>query len=168
MPWTTPPTFTPGQVVTATDLNSYLRDNPSYLLGRPSSVIRRNNGSDYTTTSTSFVDIDATNLAITFAVSGTAVLITFAGALRIAAATNQADFDVTVDGVRYGLGANGLISMNLPNASVDNLVSFSVLVTGLAAGSHTFKVQWKVSGSTLTLRATSSQNEATFCAVEVA
>src|SRR5258707_11339263 len=129
---------------------------------------RRNTGSDSTPPSPSFVEIAPKNLAIAFALWGTAVLITFAGALRIAAATNQADFDVTVDGVRYGLGANGLISMNLPNASVDNLVSFSVLVTGLAAGSHTFKVQWKVSGSTLTLRATSSQNEATFCAVEVA
>src|SRR5260221_5905875 len=168
MPWTTPPTFTPGQVVTATDLNSYLRDNPSYLLGRPNSAIRRNNGSDYTTSPSSFVDIDGTNLAITFVLSGTAVLITFAGALRTAAARQQADFDVTVDGVRYGLGNNGLISINIPNASVDNLVSFAVLVSGLAAGTHTFKLQWKVSGSTLTLRATSSQNEPTFCAVEVA
>src|SRR4051794_8953325 len=29
--WTTPPTFDVGQLITAANLNSYLRDNPTYL-----------------------------------------------------------------------------------------------------------------------------------------
>ena len=35
MAWTTVPTFTAGQVIAASDLNTYLRDDSNYLYSRP-------------------------------------------------------------------------------------------------------------------------------------
>src|SRR5258708_27288320 len=107
MRWTAPPTFTPGQVVTATDLNTYLRDNPNYLYARPNSSIKRVNGSDYTTSSSTFVDIDGTNLSITLTLTGAAVLVCFTANIPSAFGGNGA-FDVVVDGVRYANATDGL------------------------------------------------------------
>ncbi|SRR5258708_14989557 len=71
MSFTTVPTFTPGQVVTATDLNTYLRDNEGYLLNRPSQIILRDNNANYTNNvAGSYANIDGTNLAITLNFSG--------------------------------------------------------------------------------------------------
>ena len=58
MTWITPKTWAVDELVTASMLNTHLRDNLNYLLGRPKQVIRRDNNATYTTTSTSFVDID--------------------------------------------------------------------------------------------------------------
>ena len=62
MGWNTPPTFNPGQVISDTDLNNYLRDNPLYLLsGRPWGV---NTFSSSSITFNSTVDIPlSTSLA---------------------------------------------------------------------------------------------------------
>ena len=138
MPWTAPPTFTPGQVVTATDLNTYLRDNPSYLFTRPNGVIKRLNAANYSTTSTSFVDIDGTNLAVTLALTGSAVLVTFIG--KSVSAHTPGDHDFTIDGARFANTTRGLAGIN----SSDVFMSYCVLVTGLSAGSHVFKPQWKI------------------------
>jgi hypothetical protein len=147
--WTTPPTFTPGQIVTATDFNSYLRDNPLYLLARPSQSILRDNNASYTTTSTSFVDIDGTNLKITMSISGSAVLLGFTGAM-ILSTTGYAKFDFDVDGTRFANGGtDGLTAGNFINGN-PNLITMMALVTGLAAGSHTFKPKWCVSSGAIT------------------
>src|SRR5258706_5274648 len=105
MPWSTPPTFTSGQVITATDLNTYLRDNPNYLLSRPKNAVKRDNNANYTTTSASFVDIDGTNLSITLSVSGSAVLLAFSGTVN--ASSTHTAFDFTVNAVRVGSAGCG-------------------------------------------------------------
>src|SRR5690242_16872399 len=135
MGWTTPATWNPGQVISATDLNTHLRDNLNYLLsGRARQVIKRDNNANYSTTSTSFVDIDATNLSITLNLSGSAVLVTFT-----AVADNTGGglpvLDIDVDGTRYGsAGADGLVQAGGNKSPV----TLSVLITGLSAGNHTF------------------------------
>jgi hypothetical protein len=168
MPWTTPPSFTSGQVITATDLNTYLRDNTSYLLSRPKNAVKRDNNANYTTTSASFVDIDGTNLSITLSVSGSAVLLAFSGTVN--SSSNQPAFDFTVDGTRVGTGgSDGLMTMT---GNIQSNATFIALVTGLSAGSHTFKVQWRaVSGTTLLYagNGTGGQDvQPYFSAVEVA
>ena len=168
--WTSPVTWNPGQVVAASDLNTQLRDNLIYLFTRPQSVVKRDNGASYTTTSTSFVDIDGTNLKITFTISGSAVLLGFTGVLGIASPDTQ--FDLLVDGARYAsVGSDGLAAMQTPSGYPFGITLVG-LVTGLAAGQHTFKIQWKnLTGGTSTLFAgngTSGQDFIpTFWAVEV-
>ncbi len=137
--WTSPVTWNPGQVVAASDLNAQLRDNLIYLFARPQGVVKRDNGASYTTTSTSFVDIDGTNLKITLNISGSAVLLGFTGCGYLA------QFDFLIDSTRYAsAGADGLVDAG----GALGPICMIGLVTGLAAGSHTFKVQWKVTGGT--------------------
>src|SRR5258705_10834049 len=124
MPWSTPPTFTSGQVITATDLNTYVRDNTNYLLSRPKNAVKRDNNANYNTTSATFVDIDGTNLSITLSINGSAVLLAFSGTVN--SSSNQPSFDFTVDGTRVGsAGGDGLMSItgNLElNATIIALV----------------------------------------------
>jgi hypothetical protein len=140
--------------VTASDLNTYLTDNLIYLRGRPNSAVRRDNNANYTTTSGAFVNIDATNLSITLTTYGSAVLLGFTGVLNTSG--NDGYLDFTIDGARYGSAGDGIAQIS---GSVDRTVSMLALVTGLAAGSHTFKVVWGVGSGTLTLR---SGNGVTF------
>src|SRR5262245_61351961 len=146
MAWTTPPSWTTSQLVTATQMQ-VLSDDLSYLLNRPNSAVKRDNGATYTTTSTSFADIDATNLKITMSISGSAVLLAFTCAATLST-TAYMTFDFDVDGTRYGsAGADGISSHNFINA-IPKGVTMVALVTGLSTGSHTFKVKYKVNTGT--------------------
>jgi len=75
MAWTAPKTWTVDGVLTAADMNTYVRDNLHYLLSPNKGVIIRNNNGDYSTTSTSWVDVDATNLSLTITTHGGPVLV---------------------------------------------------------------------------------------------
>jgi hypothetical protein len=144
--WHTPASWSVGQLVTATNLNEQLRDNLEFLKTPPTALYNVNQGSDYTTTSTSFVDVDATNLSLTITTAGGDVLIAFMG---FTGGTSRAYYDVAIDGVRLA-GDDGLIANVLANFTP---VSFVALKQGLAPGSHTFKLQWKVNSGTATMYA---------------
>ena len=94
---------------------------------------------DYQTTSTAFVDVDSTKLSLTITTNGGDVLVHFDGVARHRANGHYVYFDVEVDGSPLG-GDDGLV-MTSDNQALT--VSFTRLVTGLSAGSHTFTLQWK-------------------------
>jgi len=144
--WRTPITWTVGQLVTATNLNEQLRDNLEFLKTPPTALYNVNQASDYTTTSTTFVDVDATNLLLTIATAGGDVLIVFMG---YGGGTSRLYFDIAIDGVRMA-GDDGFLSA--VNA-VNTPITLVALKQGLSAGSHTFKLQWKVNSGTGTLYA---------------
>jgi hypothetical protein len=152
--WTAPRTWAVGELVTAALLNTHLRDNLEALKVPPTALHNVNQGSDYQTTSTSFVNVDATNLALTIVTGGGDVLIGFYGFVNVAAGAKFAYFDVEIDGVRMA-GDDGLVAANSQqSANQAFCVSFVTLKQGLAAGTHTFKLQWKAtSAATLTLYA---------------
>lgn len=146
MTWTTPRTWSTGELVTASLLNTHLRDNLDALKNPPSASYLADESANYTTTSTSFVDVDATDFSFTLDTGGGDVLVTFNG---VVGGSGTVFFDVEVDGVRFA-GDDGIT--RTINGSTHAL-SFVILVEGLAAGSHTFRLQWKVSASTGTLYA---------------
>jgi len=149
MAWVTPRTWVPEELVTANLLNTHLRDNLNALKNPPSAHYELNQGSDYTTTSGSFVDVDATNLALTITPSGGDVLVHFHGAVENSGGS-AIYFDVAVDGTRIG-GDDGIARVRA-SASLDMVeVSFTRLITGLSAAAHTFKLQWKTPANTATL-----------------
>jgi hypothetical protein len=127
-------------------MNVHIRDNLLALKAPPTSSYVLNQGADYTTTSTSFVDLDATNLALTITTTGGDVLIGFYG--YVYNATGSTFFDVLLDGVRVA-GDDGL----LRTSTAAFPFSCAYLKVSLAAGSHTFKLQWKVNTGTTTLYA---------------
>jgi hypothetical protein len=148
--WRTPVTWTVGQLVTATNLNEQLRDNLEFLKTPPTALHHVNQASDYTTTSTSFVDVDATNLSLTIVTAGGDVMIGFTGTVDNNGA-GKTYLDVAVDSVRMG-GDDGLQAAD-NNAITAEPMILCVLKQGLAPGSHTFKLQWKVQSGTSTLYA---------------
>jgi hypothetical protein len=155
MGWTSPSTRVTGELITAAIWNSDITDNLSYLNIRPSDTSLINEASDYTTTSTSFVDIDATDMAVTITTNGGDVLVVFNADLNIGTGgiTLWAYFDITIDGTRQG-NDDGLRVYSCNDGTDIGMVSIVYLATGLSAGSHTFKVQWKKKGTgTLTLYA---------------
>ncbi len=149
MSWTAPKTWEDNELVTADLLNTHLRDNLDALKSPPTAHFEANEASDYTTTSTSFVDVDGTagkfNLTIT--PSGSEVMVGFQGCVDNSGG-NGISFDVDVDGGRVG-GDDGIARVRGSSAADMHMVSFTRLVTSLEARvPHTFKLQWKVGAST--------------------
>jgi hypothetical protein len=148
MSWTDPKTWQTGEALTASDMNTHIKDNLNALKAPPTEHYECDEASDYTTTSTSFVDVDATSLSLTIVTTGGDVLIGFCGFFQQSAAVVFLDVHESVGNARLA-GDDGIAR---PGNGFE-FVSFIWLATGLDAGSHTFKLQWKVSAGTGTLYA---------------
>lgn len=154
--WTTPRTWVTGEALLAADLNAQVRDNLAYLKEPPFSLRQMNEAADYVTSATGMVEVDGSNseLSLTITTSGGAVLVGFFGTFSHSTQYGRCQLDVDVDGVLMG-GDNGLLQGRSPAAGSASAfaVSFTAIKTGLAAGSHTFKLMWATSGASLTLYA---------------
>ena len=146
--WSSPRSWSVGELVSASLLNSHLRDNLEFLKTPPTAAYALNESGDYTTTSTSFVNVDGTKLALTITTAGGDVLVGFCGSILQSAAS--VFFDVDVDTIRTG-GDDGLCVVSPSSASQRFNATFFKLIQGLSAGVHTFKLQWKVNSGTATL-----------------
>lgn len=90
-------------------------------------------GGSYTTTSTSLVDVDATNLAVTFTAPASGkVLVRLTGYCQISSTAGAASW-----GVRES--TTDLISGAATRESNALCVSRAFLITGISGGSHTYK-----------------------------
>lgn len=148
MGWTIPKTWA-AEPLTSADMNTYIRDNQNHLYDRleTGDDYILDESTVYSTTSTSFVDIDNSVLNLTITTHGGNVLVGFSSTIYNAAPTKFVYLDVEVDGSRY-FGDDGIINPRLDTQNYAQNFSFVVKITGLSAGSHTFKMQWKVEGGT--------------------
>jgi hypothetical protein len=151
MSWVTPSPVTTGDLITAADWNQDVVDNTLALKDPPTDSYVGNDSADWTTTSTSFVDIDATDLGLAITTTGGDVMIGFHGNIS-GSTTLRAYLDVTMDGTAIA-GDDGIIAVNPGTAVASGAVSFVRLVTSVAAGAHTFVLRWKVNTGTATLYA---------------
>lgn len=137
--------WTPNETVTATKLNT-VRDSLNYVFNeRALSAVLIDAGSNYTMTSTSWADIDATNLKVTITVrNGRARIVFNAPLVESSGSGNDVDvyFDFTVDGTRAG-GDDGLAKKPF-GVSIPIFIEW--IAEGLSDGSHEFGVQWKTTG----------------------
>jgi hypothetical protein len=109
----------------------------------------------YTTSSTSFVDVDGTNLALTIVTKARRVLITVVGvAYNDNGVAQNVSFDIDLDGARLG-GTNGMTLVESINSG-QRLVNISYVTDVLTAASHTFKLQWATTAGTAYLVGTSA------------
>lgn len=169
MPWNTPETgWIDGAIVGTSDMNA-IGEDLNYLKAMPFDNYLLQEGADYSTSSTSFTDIDSSDLALSVTTTGGDLEISFYGSFNI----NTSAFvylDVDVDGTRVGLD-DGLVIENLSSGVAGRTVGFIVRKSGLSAAAHTIKLQWKVSANTATLYAgagTSAKDvHGMFCAKEV-
>ncbi len=151
MAYTAPRTWVAGEIVTATLMNTHLRDNLIALKDPPSAASSLN-VSDLSTTSTSFTNIDGTNLSLSVTTTGGDLMVGFSGSFVMTntdlSSRCRGALDFTVDGTRQG-NTDGILSLG-EGGFADHAddeggtpVSFVRLVTGLAAGAHTINMQWK-------------------------
>lgn len=159
--WTTPKTWDVDELVTAALLNVHLRDNLLALKQPPQGEVKRDNGGFYSTTSTSFVAIDNTNLKKTVTTAGGKVKVFFQGTIHADSATSRRVYlDVQVDG-SGGVGqdagfAGGLVVTAVQSTVGQTVVVGPVILDGLAAGAHTFALMWKTNAGTMYLHADTS------------
>jgi hypothetical protein len=144
MAWTSPHTWSVSELVTSTKLNEQLRDNMLALKDPPTSLYNVNEGADYTTTSDTFVDVDATDLSLTIVTGGGDVLVWFYGTVRNANGGGGVGLNFSVDGTDFAAD-DGLLVTASSSTLAEN-VAFIVLVQGLSAGSHTFNLRYRRNG----------------------
>ena len=144
--WTTPKTFAEDEVLTYLDVNTYLSDNTEFLFDRPSDEYVVDGGTDYTTTSTTFVDVDATNLKLEITSGGSHLLVHGHIILSNVSVSAYVYLDIEVNGVRQG-GQAGIVGMRSVSANDRTTVTFSRLLD-LPADDYEIKLQWRVSAGT--------------------
>lgn len=118
---------------------------------------------DHTTTSTSLADLDATNAAVTFTAPASGNVL-----VRLAATCSPAPSSAsayTSWGVREstsniaGAVGESIAVRNASTASTNDKfdgVTKEFILTGISAGSHTYKWAWATSAGTATLKANAS------------
>jgi len=147
MAYTVLPTVSPGDTIASATWGNIVKANIEAIKAPPTDHYTVNEASDYTTTSASFTDIDATDLALTITTTGGDVMIGFHGGFDCSAGANVY-VDVDLDGTRIG-GDDGIHAAAVNATDFYGRISFVWLVTSLSAGSHTFKLQWKTSAGTV-------------------
>jgi hypothetical protein len=111
---------------------------------------------NYSTASTTFVNVDGTNLSLSITTGARRVQIGFVGALS-GSTQDTVLLDVTVDGTRVG-GDRGITAQMINSPFYTN-ASFTFLTDVLSAASHTFNLQWAtLGGATATLHGVTASN----------
>lgn len=151
--WTTPRTWSTGELVTASIMNTHVRDNLTALHVPAGGYHYLNLGADITGSSTSFADADSTNFAMTFTTGGGDVIVfcQFDYLNSGGSVKNYFDLHESVAGARIG-GDDGLI-VSSGSATLPTSVIVCARFPSLSAASHTFKLQYKVASGTLTIHA---------------
>jgi hypothetical protein len=148
-------TVNAGDPIESAAWGNVVKNNLDYLLSRPKSAVFRDNAAAYTTTSTSFVDIDGTNLKCTISISGSAVLVGFTGmVINTAGGASVVCLDLAVDGTRLGAAGGEGLGAKVQNGTITPVkesITLLALATGLSTGSHSFTVQWKTNAGTASL-----------------
>lgn len=139
MTWYAPNTaWTTGTLVSASELNEIGEDLLDLLRGRVSTV--NGGGTEFTTVSTSYVDITGMSVSHTVAQSSANLLILAAGDMLITGAY-VATLAVNVGGTDYDMGAAASVS------AYTQLQTYFTRVTGLSAGTYTVKLRLKTSNA---------------------
>ena len=116
---------------------------------------------DYSTTSASFVDVDTNALVINLTTGAGWVWLLLVGSIS-AGGLQFICFDFTVDGVRQGQ-VKGVQQVQA-GYTQDLQIAW---LTEVTAGSHVFRPQWRVSGGSAVLRASTAETPLVFAVLEL-
>lgn len=156
------PSFGSTEVLGQTRMNA-LRDAVDALANPPSAIYDRPTTDPIlTTNSASFVAVENTTgkYNLTIVTAGNPVLLSFNAALTHNTLNAYGYIDFEIDGtLLVGAGTVGAALHQFVAANTDYwLLSYQRMITGLGAGSHTFKVFWRTSAGIVSLNpATRSQ-----------
>lgn len=151
--WTSTPTWSAMKGIDYITLNQLI-GNSSGVFGNLDYLynmlvvqpVKVSNSGTYTTTSASYVDVDATNLKITITPTSGKVFVIAGFNVSISGGSGMG-FDLILDSTTR-LGAT---TLGLATSVGGHIVVFGVF-SGLSNASHTFKLQWvQQGGATLSM-----------------
>lgn len=167
--------FTPAGTIAATDVQAAIEEVASEAGGgsfvaTDSDRIIRTNVSNVTIASTTWADVDGTNITIDLTTQARRVMLMWSGRISNSS-TGLTRWGFTVDGtpvVAEAAGSNGIMVSRSDANGVS--VGFTVvyLTDVLTAATHTFRPRWNVSSGTTTLQISATSDFAVFSAYEVA
>jgi hypothetical protein len=150
-----------GAVISLTNFGLKVIADLNYLFAeRPRTQIYREGVAHYTTTSTSFVAVDSTNLRITQTINSTIYRVEAWGTVQHSDTASGAGaelggtiaLDFILDGVTRKGSTNGILKvLQSNNGSVQHTFHISGIYTGVSVGSHTIDLVWRTSGATATM-----------------
>lgn len=166
MAWTTPRTWVTSEIVTASHMNTHVRDNfnesaPAkatsgsgfIVTTGANTILQRTAVSNevlalQTTTSTSYTDLTSAGPSVTVT-TGTIALVSIVAAIQNNTAGQTSYVGVDISGATSA-AANDNQSLHFESTVATDEIRTSVcyIQDGLAAGSNTFKMQYRVSGGT--------------------
>lgn len=136
--WTTPYTWSNGELVTAALLNTYLRDNLDWL--KAPAAVAAVGTSNISTTSTTLVDM--TNMSGSLTMVGTRLLVGFLGSVRSDSSR------ILVMGVRIDAVTTNFVHRDQP-VTTQREADWFARVTGVTPGSRTISIGWQTSAGTM-------------------
>ena len=151
--YTTPRTWTAAELVTASIMNTHVRDNLDYLKARPVARFADLDGTIASTTSTSFVDITGASVSIT--TSGSSRLLILASYYWLINATAATGYiTAVVDGVNQGDASLGINQFFFGGTQTLSGTGSIVFLTSAAVsdGAHTVKLQYRTTTNTLSMQ----------------
>lgn len=154
--WTANRTWTAGEIVTASIMNQYVRDNLDWLKTPTASQVIYT--TTFTTTSGTFTDV--TGATVTLTGNGGGFDVIFVATVS-GSAISTAQFALVTDSVT----TEAIEAVTFAASEVKNLVIFKH-VAALSAGSHTFKIRATVNAGTLTVYGTAGTFYPVLYAVE--
>lgn len=150
--YTTPRTWTAAELVTASIMNTHVRDNLDYLKARPVARFADLDGTVASTTSTSFVDLTGASVSIT--TSGSSRLLILAqGVWSVNVDLTTAYAAVLIDGTNQGDATLGSLHNQMRIALMQTPWTIAFVTSAAVSdGAHTVKLQYRVSANTLTVQ----------------
>lgn len=152
--WTSPKTWD-SSPLTASDMNTHIRDNLEALSEPPSAV--GNPNANYTTSSTAFTNVDGGDVEGVFkhtlTTYGRDVFVNFVGMVgHTASATGSILFNISIDGAADYVADDGITGFYTNNGVTASPISFTYIIPAadVPAGSHVFRLRWKSSSGSNT------------------
>lgn len=151
MAYTAGKTWTVGEILTAADMNTYVRDNGDDLDDRISAVLSGTNngvGTSETTTSTTYTDLATSGPAVTLT-TGAKALVLYGCLMSNGTAGARCFMDFAVSGASSRSADDATAWRFESSAANDQARAMAAFVQGgLTTGSNTFTAKYRVSGGT--------------------
>jgi len=149
--WTSPTTWT-ATLVTVAQFNQQIRDNLLALKSPPVAIAMPND--IYTTSSTSFVDIDTDDFSCSVTFAGSVALIWFVCTLQHSDTGGIINFNISVDDVNQ-YGDDGIACIRPMDFTTSHRMPVTIIhrLSGITPGTRNIRMKWKTSGATATLHA---------------
>lgn len=141
MPYSPLTTFTAKQSITSAIFNA-IKDDIDLFRSPPRHFYQRGlTDGNYTTSSTTLADIDATNINASITTTGNPVRVFLRTGRQTMTAT-AGEINLLVDGLDF---ASGQPVWRTTTTEIPVIID--IVVNGLSAGVHTFKLQFRITGA---------------------